>query len=135
GTIVDTIRSVEPATLEIEYELERPITGLRVGLYLMSMRGELIFTSFDTDDPGLYERYAERPAGRYVSRCTIPPDTLNEGRYAVGVNASSFRVKRYFHDERALGFNVDPTGAPGMQWQEQRLGMVRPRLEWEILQT
>ncbi|HUF37878.1 MAG TPA: polysaccharide ABC transporter ATP-binding protein, partial [Anaerolineales bacterium] len=47
GTIVDTIRSVEPATLEIEYELERPITGLRVGLYLMSMRGELIFTSFD----------------------------------------------------------------------------------------
>ena len=135
GTIVDTVRSVEPATLEIEYELERPVTGLRVGLYLMSMRGELIFTTFDTDDPGLYEKYSERPAGRYVSRCTIPADTLNEGRYAIGVNASSFRVKRYFHDERALAFNVDSTGAPGMQWPEQRLGMVRPRLEWEILEV
>jgi lipopolysaccharide transport system ATP-binding protein len=132
GTIVDTVRSVEPATLEIEYELERPITGLRVGLYLMSMRGELIFTSFDTDAPGLYEKYAERPAGRYASRCTIPADMLNEGRYAIGVNASSFRVKRYFQDERALVFNVDPTGAPGMQWPEQRLGMVRLRLAWEI---
>ena len=132
GTIVDTVRSTEPVTLELSYTLDQPITGLRVGLYLMSMRGELIFTSFDTDDPELYEKYGERPTGRYTSRCTIPADMLNEGRYAIGVNASSFRVKRYFHDERALAFNVDPTGAPGMHWPEQRLGMVRPRLEWEI---
>ncbi|MFQ5616892.1 MAG: hypothetical protein ACE5GO_10610 [Anaerolineales bacterium] len=101
----------------------------------MAMRGELIFTSFDTDDPGLYEQFGERPAGRYVSRCTIPADTLNEGRYVIGFNASSFRVKRYFQDERALAFNVDPTGAPGMHWPERRLGMVRPRLGWRIDQT
>ena len=132
GTIVDTVRSTEPVTIELEYRLEEPITGLRAGLYLMSMRGELIFTTFDTDSPALFEQYGERPAGRYISRCTIPPDTLNEGRYAVGVNASSFRVKRYFHDERALAFTVDPTGAPGMHWPEKRLGMVRPRLGWEI---
>ena len=132
GGIVDTARSTEPFVLELEYSLEQPITGLRVGVYLMSMRGELIFTTFDTDSPELFEKHSERPEGRYISRCTIPADTLNEGRYAVGVNASSFRVKRYFHDERALVFNVDPTGAPGMHWPEQRLGMVRPRLDWEI---
>lgn len=132
GTVVDTVRSTEATTIEIEYTLSRSITGLRVGIYLMTMRGELIFTTFDTDDPSLFEQYGERPAGRFVSRCTIPTDTLNEGRYAIGVNASSFRVKRYFHDERALAFNVDPTGAPGMHWPEQRLGMVRPRLDWSI---
>ena len=132
GTVVDTVRSTEPTTLEVEYELAGPVTGLRVGIYLMSMRGELIFTTFDTDDPALFERHGERQAGRYISRCTIPADYLNEGRYAIGINASSFRVKRYFHDERALAFNVDPTGAPGMHWPEQRLGMVRPRLGWVI---
>ena len=132
GKVVDTVRSIEPLTIEIEYSLARPITGLRVGIYLMSMRGELIFTSFDTDDPGLYRRFGERPPGRYRSRCTIPADFLNEGRYAIGVNASSFRVKRYFQDERALAFNVDPTAAPGMHWPEKRLGMVRPRLDWQI---
>ena len=132
GKIVDTVRSTEPVSLEVEYTLDQPITGLRIGLYLMTMRGELIFTTFDTDHPGLYEKFSERSEGRYISRCEIPANTLNEGRYLLGFNASSFRVKRYFQDERALAFNVDPTGAPGMHWPERRLGMLRPSLDWKI---
>jgi lipopolysaccharide transport system ATP-binding protein len=96
------------------------------------MRGEFVFTSFDTDDAEKYEMYSIRNPGHYISRCTIPADLLNEGRYALGVNASSYRVKRYFQDERALTFNVDALGAPGKQWSETRLGLVRPGLAWEI---
>jgi lipopolysaccharide transport system ATP-binding protein len=62
----------------------------------------------------------------------IPPDFLNGGRYTLGVNASSYRVRRYFMDEQALTFNVDTSGAPGMQWAEPRPGVLRPRLEWKI---
>lgn len=132
GKVVDTVRSLESATIEIEYTLDEPIIGLRVGVYLMSTRGEYIFTSFDTDTPEQYDRYATRQKGHYFSRCVIPPDFLNEGRFVVGVNASSFRVKRYFQDEQALTFNVDGAGAPGMQWAEPRLGPVRPRLKWKV---
>ena len=132
GNEANTIRSVEPCIIEMEYEIAEPITGLRVGLYLMSTRGEYIFTSFDTDEPEQYEAMTVRPAGRYISRCTIPADMLNEGRYVIGVNASSFKIRRYFHDERALAFNVDAAGAPGTHWPEPRLGPVRPRLDWEI---
>lgn len=135
GDVVDTVRSVEPATVEMEYSLHQPIQGLRVGIYLMTMRGEHIFTSFDTDDPEAYGQHGTRRAGHFVSRCTIPADFFNEGRYVIGVNASAFRIKRYFQDERALAFNVDPAGAPGMQWSERRLGMVRPRLRWQIQQV
>ena len=106
--------------------------GLRVGLYLMSMRGEYVFTSFDTDDPEMYGQFSVREPGHYVSRCTIPADMLNEGRYALGLNASSYRVKRYFQDEHALVFTVDGVGAPGKQWPEPRMGLVRPRLDWNI---
>ncbi len=132
GKVQDSLRSTEPIFVEVEYQLLAPVKGLRVGIYLMSTRGETIFTSFDTDEPGLYDQYATREMGHYVSRCQIPGDLLNEGRFVIGVNASSFRIKRYFQDEQALTFNVDPSGAPGMQWPEPRLGPVRPRLEWKI---
>ena len=132
GKVVDTIRSTEPVTLEFEYRLGAPVTGLRVGIYLGTMRGEYVFTSFDTDEPTLFEANSTRNAGRYVSRVTLPADTFNEGRYSVGVNASSFGVRRYFMDENALAFNVDISGAPGTQWPEPRVGPIRPRLEWKI---
>jgi len=132
GRVSETLRSVEPVTVEVEYQIASPITGLRVGIYLFTTRGEYIFTSFDTDDPEKYDRYSIRQPGHYVSRCVIPKDFLNEGRYVLGVNASSYRVKRYFQDEQALTLNVDAAGSPGMQWLEQRFGPIRPRLNWDI---
>ena len=132
GRVVDTVRSTEPITVEWEYRLEAPLTGLRVGMYLSTMRGEYVFTAFDVDDAQQYERFGARQPGHYVSRCTLPADLLNEGRYSLGVNASSFGVRRYFMDESALSFNVDISGAPGTQWPELRHGPIRPRLEWII---
>jgi lipopolysaccharide transport system ATP-binding protein len=132
GKVVDTVRSTEPVTVEFEYQLSSHLTGLRVGFYLSTMRGEYVLTSFDTDEPGLFEKFDSRKAGRYVSRARIPADIFNEGRYSLGVNASSFGVRRYFMDENALAFNVDISGAPGTQWPEPRVGPVRPRLAWNI---
>jgi len=130
--ISDTVRSTEENSIELEYSLAQPIVGLRVGIYLNTSHGEVVFTSFDTDEPEKFEKMATRPAGHYISRCSIPKDILNEGRYILGINASSYRIKRYFQDEQALTFSVDSTGAPGKQWPEPRLGPVRPRLEWSI---
>ncbi len=132
GKVVDTVRSTEPVTIEWEYRLEAPLTGLRVGMYLNTMRGEYVFTAFDTDDAKQYEQFSARKPGHYISRCTIPADFFNEGRYYLGVNASSFAVRRYFMVENALSFNVDISGAPGTQWPELRHGPVRPRLDWKI---
>ena len=132
GKISDTVRSTEPIQIEIEYELKEAITGLRVGIYLLSTHGEYIFTSFDTDDAAVFEQLTVRKRGKYVSRVTVPADTLNSGRYVVGMNASSYRIKSYFHDDQALLFNVDASGAPGMQWDENRMGPIRPRLAWKI---
>jgi lipopolysaccharide transport system ATP-binding protein len=132
GKVVDTVRSTEPVIVEFEYKLSSPVTGLRIGLYISTMRGEYVFTSFDTDNPDLYEKFDSRTAGRYISRAEIPADVFNEGRYSVGVNASSFGVRRFFMDENVLAFNVDISGAPGTQWGEPRVGPVRPRLNWKI---
>jgi len=120
GNVVDTVRSTEPLTVEYEYQLTSPITGLRVGMYLSTMRGEYVFTAFDTDDAKQYEQFGARQSGRYISRCEIPADFFNEGRYSIGVNASSFGVKRYFMDENALSFNVDISGAPAFELEDRK---------------
>jgi lipopolysaccharide transport system ATP-binding protein len=132
GAVADMVRSIEPITFEVEYRLDAPIQGLRVGVYLLTARGEVVFTSFDTDSPEQYESYGTRMAGHYFSRCEVPANTLNEGQYVLGMNASAFRVKSFFTDERALAFSVDAMGAPGMQWPEPRMGTVRPALGWNI---
>ncbi len=132
GAVSDTVRSVEPFTIEIEYALSEDLTGLRVGFYLMSTRGEPIFTSFDTDSSELFQAFPARGKGTYTSRCVIPANTLNEGRFVLGVNASSYHIRRYFQDEQALTFSVDASGAPGTHWPEPRPGGVRPVLDWKI---
>jgi lipopolysaccharide transport system ATP-binding protein len=135
GQVADTMLSTEPITLEMEYRLSAPIQALRVGIYLQTMQGEVIFTSFDTDEGRLYNQHATREVGHYVSRTQLPGNFLNEGQYLLGLNASAFRVKRFFQDEHALAFTVDAVGAPGMQWGEVRLGPLRPKLDWEIQQV
>jgi lipopolysaccharide transport system ATP-binding protein len=135
GRVVDQIPSTESFSLEFEYALDEDITGLRVGLYLYTSRGEPVFTSFDTDDPDRYERLVERRKGKYVSRCRVPEDFLNGGTFVLGVNASTFQIRSYFTDEHTLIFTVDPTGAPGTQWAEPRRGPVRPALEWEVAEA
>jgi len=132
GEVVDTVSAVEGFSIELEYNLTEVIKGLRVGLYMMTTRGEYVFTTFDTDAPALFEDFSVRPAGRYISRCDIPPNLMNEGRFVLGVNASTYRIQRYFQDDKALTFTVDATGAPGMHWPETRLGPVRPKLDWKI---
>ncbi len=131
-TVVDTVNAAEGFSIEFEYQLTEAISGLRVGLYMMTTRGEYVFTTFDTDDSEMYQQFSLRPAGHYISRCQIPPNLMNGGRFVLGLNASVYRIRRYFQDDKALTFTVDATGAPGTHWPEQRLGPVRPQFEWNI---
>lgn len=130
--VSDSVRSVDPIRIEIDYELTEDVTGLRVGYYLFTTRGEPVFTSFDTDAEEMFREYTARKAGVYTSRCLIPADTLNEGRFVLGINASSYGIRRYFQDDQALSFSVDASGAPGTHWPESRPGAVRPALQWTI---
>jgi len=135
GRVVNRVVSSEDCRVEFEYRLQEELTGLRVGIYLATSRGEPVFTTFDTDNPAAYESLTARPAGHYLSRCLIPRDTFNGGVFVLGVNASSFQIQSYFTDEHALTFTVDPTGAPGSHWAESRRGPIRPALNWEITEA
>ncbi|HSB90323.1 MAG TPA: hypothetical protein VLD63_09910, partial [Anaerolineales bacterium] len=135
GRVAERVASTDPFTIEFEYELRNELTGLRVGLYLATSRGEPVFTSFDTDASQQFEAWTARPAGRYLSRCQVPGNWLNGGTFVLGVNASAFRIRSFFTEERALTLTVDPTGAPGSHWSEPRSGPLRPALTWDIVEA
>ena len=135
GKVSDSVRSVDPISIEIDYRLDEAVTGLRVGFYLYTTRGEPVFTSFDTDSDESFGQYPFRQAGTWSSRCVIPAHTLNEGRFVLGVNASSYGIRRYFQDDQALSFSVDASGGAGTHWPEPRPGPVRPVLDWQIEKT
>jgi lipopolysaccharide transport system ATP-binding protein len=132
GQTVDVVRSVESFFVEVEYHLTAATSGLRVGIRLQSIHGELILFSFDMDDLGLFESSSLRRPGHYLTRCEIPGDLLNEGRFVMGLSASAYRMKPYVEEEHVLTFTVDGAGAPGGQWAEHRAGLLRPRLKWQI---
>ncbi|MCJ7514251.1 MAG: ABC transporter ATP-binding protein [Anaerolineales bacterium] len=132
GRPAEQVSAAQPFAIEFTYRLQEAISALRVGIYLSTSKGEPVFTSFDTDALDRFQALPVRPEGTYVSRCSVPGNTLNEGRFVVGVNASAFRLRSYFTDEYALAFTVDGTGAVGSQWGEQRGGPLRPALSWEI---
>ena len=130
GDVTDHLASSESFWIEIGYELSEPVRDLRVGILLSGGDGALLFCAFDTDDAA---RYIERrAAGTYCSRCRIPGELLNEGRFIVGINAGIFNVGRLFQDEHVVTFNVTKTGGAGGHWAEASGGMLRPRLDWEI---
>ena len=132
GQTVDVVRSIESFFVEVEYRLTTATSGLRVGVRLQSIHGELILLSFDMDDLGLFESSSLRRPAHYLTRCEIPGDLLNEGRFVIGLSASAYRMKSYVEEEHVLTFAIDGAGAPGGQWAEHRAGLLRPRLKWQI---
>ena len=87
------------------------------------------FAAFDTDR----EEYAGcREPGRFLSRCKIPGFLLSPGRFMLSAVAGITGIKNVVLLENVLLFDVEDTGATGSDIAVKRLGIIRPKLEWEV---
>ncbi len=132
GIITEKILAHEPAIIEIEYLVRKPLRGLRVGVCLSSGDSQPVFASWDIDH--LSRHGLVRKPGHYISRCHIPQNMLNTGRYFVGYNAGIVNVKSYENDTYALSFFADATQGFDA-WGTRRWGVLMPLLDWEIEQV
>jgi lipopolysaccharide transport system ATP-binding protein len=121
----------EPVTIEIEYEVLRSAVGLRIGISLVTGDGSVLLSTKDLD---VLAADFVRRAGRYVSRCILPPDFLNNGRFFVSVGSDFPMIQSHFVVDRALSFTIEPVGGVGMHIPDSRLGLLRVRLPWEVEQ-
>jgi lipopolysaccharide transport system ATP-binding protein len=132
GTVTGMVRSSQPFSIEIEYQLLEPVRDLAVKIKLYSTLGELLFISWDIDELTRYKAYHLRTPGYYVSRCHIPANLLNRGSFVVGISVTIPNICRFFSDEYSARFAVDELGGVGAQWAVDRGGFFRPALEWDV---
>jgi lipopolysaccharide transport system ATP-binding protein len=71
------------------------------------------------------------PLGLYRSRCRIPGNFLNEGRYLINALIMSDVSNVDVRVEEAVAFNVYDSGAMRREWPGYWLGVVRPKLAWQ----
>jgi lipopolysaccharide transport system ATP-binding protein len=127
GEVTASIDARSPFSVEIEYEILRPATSLRVGFRITAHDGTVLFSSTDGD-----ESETERSPGTYVSSCTIPGPFLNYGQYFVSVGSDTPMIQSHFLAERCLAFNIEHTGGIGAHISDGRQGVLRPALPWTI---
>jgi len=127
GRACDEFDVRKPITVELEYEVRKPLPFARVGVMVTTSDGIELFESYDSDDDA---QARAREPGRYRCSCTIPGDLLAPRTYHLTINAGVPKVANLACVETALAFSVTDTGAAGANLLAQREGLIRPRLQW-----
>jgi len=125
ASIVDAQKSF---SIEIEYEIKKPLPYCRVGFSLTALHGAIVFEAYDSDNP-LY--LGRREPGSYMSRCTVPANLLNSGSYIISINAGIPAVKNLVSLGGVLSLEVEDTRADGPIINLKRKGIIRPALNWK----
>jgi lipopolysaccharide transport system ATP-binding protein len=121
----------KPFFVDIEYEILSAVTNLRIGFRIVTADGTVVFTTSDTEATDSVVK--ARLPGKYVNRCEIPGNLLNEGRYSLlNVWADIPFVKMKFLIENILPFQIERTGGAGARYPERWTGVICPSLRWNI---
>jgi lipopolysaccharide transport system ATP-binding protein len=127
------INIAEPATVEMTFQiLGDDVPKLVSNFHFFTAAGDCAFITHDTQA----RRFSK---GRFVSRCAIPANFLNEGSYFVGLALSSFDngVTVHFNEKSCLSFNVLDLHQGVITRPDHALpipGALRPYLDWELRQ-
>jgi lipopolysaccharide transport system ATP-binding protein len=131
GEVTALVSGGEEFSIEIDYELREPLPYCRVGVHINTADGFAVATAYDADD----ERYAgRRSPGLFTSRCTIPGQLLNPGRFTVSPSANILGIKHLAKIEHCLTLDVSEAGAIGAHMADSgtRRGVIRPKFTWFV---
>jgi homopolymeric O-antigen transport system ATP-binding protein len=121
--------------IEVDYWiLESERRNLCVNVHLLDANGRVVLSTASTPAANAAEEEwfgRLRPMGLFRSRCTFPPNFLNEGTYYLSVFLFAFGTGVEAEAREALAFDVFDTGVMiepggGREWP----GVVRMRFPW-----
>ena len=118
--------------VEIVYSVRDPLPFCRVGFELSTIDGSSIFEVYDVDEDA---NRASRTPGDFISRCEIPGDLLNDGRYIISINVGIPGVKNLVYLDGALELTMHDHSSSIAAMSVRRSGVIRPRLKWTQLRA
>jgi lipopolysaccharide transport system ATP-binding protein len=122
----------KPITIELTYDVLKPMRPSRLMFRLFNSDGTLIFTASDESIAP-----TNRQPGRYTVECTIPGGLLNSGSYTVSVLGDFPGIQNFFHEEHIVRFHTEAATGEVDRTQSDRLpGVIRPQnLVWRTVET
>jgi len=114
--------------VEIAYEVFEPLRGMRLSLQFVTQDGVVAFTTTDHHQTG----ETTLLPGRYVAKCRIPENLLNQGGYMIRVHAGIPGVRVLIEGREYLRAQVVGSGAGGSFYKEKWAGVVAPKLVWSM---
>jgi len=118
----------EPLTIEIEFEVHRPVEAQIAYRLNSNADGSTIFTSAQPD--AARSKTSRFLPGRYVARSTVPANLLVPGAYHLLVAANSFCGPPLDIIDRAITFEITSVGS--LTAIERRQGIIAPLLSWDL---
>jgi lipopolysaccharide transport system ATP-binding protein len=120
----------KPFSIVIEYEVLKPLRGLRIGFFLQNFEGMPMCGS---NDPDAWAAMIREP-GFYTSQCNFPGYILNHGRYSVCFGSDLPPYNRSLvTTPYCLSFTIEDTEGHGSM-KERLPGIIRPKLNWLVMQ-
>lgn len=118
----------KPFSINLEYEILKPIKDLRIGFFMQNLEGIPLCGS--TDAEATLSSY--RTPGYYISQCNFPGYYLNFGRYSVHFGAALPPYEQMIvKTSYCLSYTLEDV--EGHSSLNQKLpGILRPNLEWRI---
>lgn len=110
-------------TVELEFELLRPVENVSFELWCRYEDGTLLFCS--------YTHLLQLPAHARQARCRIPAGLLNEGYHSLDIGLSSDYVYSLLKIDNALSFRVEKHVGPD-DYPGKDPGVMRPLLRWDL---
>jgi lipopolysaccharide transport system ATP-binding protein len=121
----------EPVTIELAYDINRPVTSAHVACFLYTADGVCILGSGDADiDQSNLET---REPGHYRGCLEITPRLLGEGRYTITITMGVPYVAVYDRHESLIEFEiVDFTSQRRTYQHTRRPGLLGLELPWSV---
>lgn len=127
GTPRTSFRTTEPIFIEFDVEVRRRDPSMTVAFDLASQEGVTLFRTFHDD---LTPDDTIEP-GRWVFRCTLHENLLNDGVYSVHPRIMIRNARAIVWADDVLQFEVRNVEGVGSHLGQARPGLVLPPLAWE----
>lgn len=134
GEVKPDVSIDRPIHFELDYEVLTPGMEFSTSFQIVHpVAGEILasanFPSASlTKDDWFGRKY---PKGVFRSRCSLPGNLLNEGRFSLNVAIMKSVRDTELFEAGALQFFAQDTGGMRGEYTGQWIGVIRPRLEWQ----
>jgi lipopolysaccharide transport system ATP-binding protein len=131
GDIIETVKTNEDNSVEIEYEILRNGFTPRLSIHLIGSNGETILCSIDNSE-------SHYSIGKYTKKMFFPKYFFNEMQYSIGVAASTFTPHLlHFFERDIIIFNAidDLYNSNKSGFTGKVAGYIRPNFLWKNLKN